>query len=254
MVSEHYPGDNIWDNTSNEENELEDWVSNLELKIEKMNSEIREGIGAMKFEFYRSLAIMIERLDLMMKKWDVQEREKKDKRVSSTSPEPTLQSDAPLKGLEVGRSIEERLHREGIARLENRGHQLEILGSKDWENSLLDHLPPSQVGTSLGKALVLMQEGTATNRQWNFNVLATLLSVFSEAIKRKRLKPQNLDQNMELAQWVHDSSKSLKKVQAISGPYRYKNNVYSPIIPNHSSPNLNLNSRALAHELPRLHP
>ncbi|CAA2978675.1 Hypothetical predicted protein [Olea europaea subsp. europaea] len=69
--------------------------------------------------------------------------------------------------------------------------------------------------------------------------------MFSEAVKeRKRLKPQDLDQNMELAQWVNDCSESFKKAQAISGPYRYKSNVYGPIIPNHLGPNLNFNSHA----------
>ncbi|CAA3011838.1 Hypothetical predicted protein [Olea europaea subsp. europaea] len=152
MVSEYYSGDI----TSDEENELEDRVSNLEVKLEKMNSEIRDGIGAMKFEFQRK---------------------------------PTLKSDTPFKGLEVGRDAEAHLHKEGAARLENRGHQLEILESKDWESSLLDRLPPSQ-------------EGIATEHMLNFNVLATSLSVFFEAVKEwKRLKPPDLDENRELAQW-----------------------------------------------------
>ncbi|CAA2993162.1 Hypothetical predicted protein [Olea europaea subsp. europaea] len=141
------------------------------------------------------------------------ERQREEKGVSSTSPEPTLQSDTSLKGLEAGRSPEECLHREGIARLENRGHQLEILELKDWENSLLDFLPPSQVGISLEKTSELMQEGTATDHRWNFNVLAAPFSVFSESVKeRKRLKPQDMDQNMELAQWNRSVIKWLNEL------------------------------------------
>lgn len=61
------------DITLEEEKQLEDRVNNLEGRIERMNSEICERIGAMKIEFQRGMAVMMEKLDWMMKKWDGQE-------------------------------------------------------------------------------------------------------------------------------------------------------------------------------------
>lgn len=87
---------------------------------------LQEEVGVIKRDLQKDIAMLLEKFEVMMKNWDIQERDTKEKGNSPDLTEPAMSSDARLKTQEMGGVVEGRGHREEIEKWENRSHRLEM--------------------------------------------------------------------------------------------------------------------------------
>lgn len=79
---------------------------------------------SMKYEFHSVITSMKEKLDLMIKKLDGQEEERKKKELVINPTKSTVDSKIPLKSKVEGESTAVRIHHEGSEKVENRSRPM----------------------------------------------------------------------------------------------------------------------------------
>lgn len=80
--------------------------------MDGIGGEVQEKIKIMRAEIQKDLSVIMEQFEFIRKKWEGMEMNRKEKRVASSSAEPTLDYEVPAKFTRMGSKFEDREHME----------------------------------------------------------------------------------------------------------------------------------------------